>query len=86
VSSEGAILSNEKASFSSYGAGMIPREVAKFLEANKDAVIQQSLEKASVDWPQIGLVSFSQGPGIGNCLQVGLDAREGNRSAAQNCR
>ncbi len=74
VSSGGAVLSNEKASFSSEGAGMIPREVAKFLTANKDAVIADALAKSGVDWLKIGLVSFSQGPGIGNCLQVGLDA------------
>ncbi len=74
VSSDGAILSNEKASFSSEGAGIIPREVAKFLTANKDAVIANALAKAGADWKQIALVSFSQGPGIGNCLQVGLDA------------
>ncbi len=74
VSSGGVVLSNEKASFSSEGAGIIPREVAKFLTANKDAVISNALSKAGADWKQIALVSFSQGPGIGNCLQVGLDA------------
>ena len=58
----------------SEGAGIIPREVARFLSANKDAVIERALEKADASWKEIELVSFSQGPGIGNCLQVGLDA------------
>ncbi|MFH0973549.1 MAG: tRNA (adenosine(37)-N6)-threonylcarbamoyltransferase complex transferase subunit TsaD [Candidatus Micrarchaeota archaeon] len=74
VSSGGAVLSNEKVSFASEGAGIIPREVARFLSANKDAVIERALSKAGIEWKQIALVSFSQGPGIGNCLQVGLDA------------
>ncbi|MEM0475686.1 MAG: KEOPS complex N(6)-L-threonylcarbamoyladenine synthase Kae1 [Candidatus Norongarragalinales archaeon] len=74
VSSGGAVLSNEKIVFSSDGAGIIPREVAKFLQAGKDAVVSTALNKAGVDWSSVSLVSFSQGPGIGNCLQVGLDA------------
>ncbi len=74
VSGKGKILANEKVSFSSSGAGIVPREVARFLEQNSQSVITQALDKAGLTMKEIGLISFSQGPGIGNCLQVGLNA------------
>ncbi len=73
VSDKGKILANEKASFASDGVGIIPREVAAFLRRRANEVFASALEKSELNESRIDLVSFSQGPGIGNCLQVGLE-------------
>ncbi len=73
VSDKGRILVNEKASFASDGTGIIPSEVAAFLRRRADEVFASALEKSGLNKSRIDLVSFSQGPGIGNCLQVGLE-------------
>lgn len=67
VDEKGRVLSNEKASFTSGGKGMIPREVARFHEANRGAVLEKALEGH-----KIGLVAVSQGPGIGSMLFPGM--------------
>ncbi len=73
ASSDGRILSNEKAAFTSQGPGIVPREVAKQHEKNSKLVLQVALEKANVTEKDLSFISLSQGPGIGNCLQVGFD-------------
>ncbi|MFH0835309.1 MAG: KEOPS complex N(6)-L-threonylcarbamoyladenine synthase Kae1 [Candidatus Micrarchaeota archaeon] len=73
VSDKGKVLANEKISFTSESAGIVPREVAKFLDANKAQVMERALKKADVSLEDIGMLSFSRGPGIGNCLQIGLN-------------
>jgi len=74
ASNQGKILANEKTSFTSSETGIVPREVARFLEQNSQTTINQALEKASLTMNEISLISYSQGPGIGNCLQAGLNA------------
>ncbi|VVB68344.1 tRNA N6-adenosine threonylcarbamoyltransferase [Candidatus Norongarragalina meridionalis] len=73
VSSNGKVLANEKISFTSESAGIIPREVARFLDANKTQVLDRALRRADVSLDDLGVLSFSRGPGIGNCLQIGLN-------------
>lgn len=68
------VLSNLWDSFSSDSGGMIPREVAEHHIKICDKVIQEALDKANVKFKDINLVSFSQGPGIGNMLRVGATA------------
>lgn len=71
------ILSNEKDSYTTITGGMIPRELAEHHYACSPIVIKQALEKAKVKLSEIDLVSFSQGPGIGNALRVGaITARQ----------
>jgi N6-L-threonylcarbamoyladenine synthase len=65
------ILSNEKDSYTTTTGGMIPRELAEHHYNCAPIVIQQALDKAKVKLNEIDLVSFSQGPGIGNALRVG---------------
>jgi len=65
------ILSNEKDSYTTITGGMIPRELAEHHYTCSPIVIKQALEKAKVNLNEIDLVSFSQGPGIGNALRVG---------------
>jgi glycoprotease/Kae1 family metallohydrolase len=68
------VLSNVWDSYSHPERGMIPAEVAAHHVAVCDVVIRQALEKAEKKSKDVGLVAFSQGPGIGNCLRVGATA------------
>ncbi|MCX8158525.1 MAG: bifunctional N(6)-L-threonylcarbamoyladenine synthase/serine/threonine protein kinase [Candidatus Diapherotrites archaeon] len=65
------ILANEKKSFTSKYTGIKPAEVSDFHYKNSINVIKTALEKASLKIEDIDLISFSQGPGIGQCLKVG---------------
>jgi glycoprotease/Kae1 family metallohydrolase len=65
------ILSNEKDSYTTEKGGMIPRELAEHHYRVAPTIIKQALEKANIKLSEIDLVSFSQGPGIGNALRCG---------------
>ncbi len=68
------ILANEKKSFTTKAGGIKPREAADHHLANAKLVLESALEKAGLAMKDIDLVSFSQGPGLGVCLQVGATA------------
>jgi len=66
------ILANEKSSYvKKDSVGIHPREAADFHYKNAKKVLDNALEKANVNWKEIDLISFSQGPGLGNTLRVG---------------
>ena len=65
------ILANEKMAFTTEEGGIRPREAADFHVQNAETVLKNALEKAGIGFKKIDLVAFSQGPGIGQCLQVG---------------
>ena len=50
--------------------GIHPREAANHHAQYLPAVLKSALEKAKVGMKEIGLVSFSQGPGLGPCLRT----------------
>jgi len=73
VDSTGKVLANERSVFTTKEGqgGMIPAEVAEHhVEAFK-GVLDRALGKAGITLDQVGLVSYSQSPGIGNCLRIG---------------
>jgi glycoprotease/Kae1 family metallohydrolase len=56
---------------------MIPRDLAEHHYKVAPSVVKRALEKAGVSLGEINLVSFSQGPGIGNALRCGaITARQ----------
>lgn len=65
------VLSVSSDMFTTKTGGLIPREVAGHHAEVCDQVIQSALDKAKVSIKDVKLVSFSQSPGIGNCLQIG---------------
>ncbi|MBI2445561.1 tRNA (adenosine(37)-N6)-threonylcarbamoyltransferase complex transferase subunit TsaD [Candidatus Micrarchaeota archaeon] len=66
-------LSNEKASFTSDGPGMVPREVLRFHQAHADSVLQSALKPLGPHpEKKIDAIAVSQGPGIGTLLYEGL--------------
>ena len=70
-----AMLANPKAFYKSPpGQGMIPIVVAEHHREHGPDVIQQALELSHSDWNSIDAISYSAGPGLGPCLQMGATA------------
>lgn len=71
VDGKGHFLAQEKASFTSDGPGMVPREVLRFHQAHRDAVLEKTFS-ALPSGKTVDVVAVSQGPGIGTLLHEGL--------------
>ena len=67
------ILCNEKSVFSDEHQGMDPRKLSEFHIAHFQEVLSKAediLHSKNLDFNDIGLISFSQGPGQGNSLKI----------------
>jgi len=71
VNDKGDILANERELFTTNEGGMIPVEVAEHHVKVFYGVLKRALDKAGIVLPDAGLISYSQSPGIGNCLRIG---------------
>ncbi len=69
---KGRILANEKSMFKIGKTGMIPAEVAQAHIENAADVIRRALATARISLDEIEAVSYTMGPGLGPCLQVGM--------------
>ena len=72
VVKDGKVLSNCKRSFSTNEGGMIPMDVAKFHNKNKNEVLEEALNEANIKEKEIDAIAFSQGPGLAPCLLEGM--------------
>jgi len=72
VKSNGKVLANSMDAFKTKQGGLIPTELGKHHDKVKNKVLQNALGQANIDLKDIHLVSFSQGPGIGPALLVGM--------------
>ncbi len=72
VSFEGEVLSNVRRLFTTESGGLIPAKLADHHVDVFDAVISDALESAGVSFQDLDLISFSQSPGMGHSLRVGL--------------
>jgi N6-L-threonylcarbamoyladenine synthase len=73
IDNSGNVLANERSVFTTKEGegGMIPAEVAEHhVEAFKK-VLGNALEKAGMKLSDVDVISYSQSPGIGNCLRIG---------------
>ena len=70
VEEEGKVLSNVRSVYSPVQGGLHPREASEHHAQCASKTIEKSLEKAGVSIKEIGLVAFSQGPGLGPSLRV----------------
>jgi len=68
----GRVLSNVIDTYSGGSEGLIPRKMADHHSAVFAGVLEKSLAGAHMTMGDIGLVAFSQGPGIGAPLSVGI--------------
>jgi N6-L-threonylcarbamoyladenine synthase len=73
IDESGKAYANERAVFTTEAGegGMIPAEVAEHHTAVFKDVLDRALAKAGLSLEDVGLISYSQSPGIGNCLRVG---------------
>lgn len=73
IDDTGKVLANERELFVTEdgSGGMIPAEVAEHhVDCFRD-VLDRALKTANVELKDIDVVSYSQSPGIGNCLRIG---------------
>ncbi|MBI2176427.1 bifunctional N(6)-L-threonylcarbamoyladenine synthase/serine/threonine protein kinase [Candidatus Woesearchaeota archaeon] len=70
----GRILANVIKQFTTRKGGIIPAEAAEHHVDICDVAITEALAAAAITLKDVDIVSFSQGPGIGNCLRVGAAA------------
>ncbi|UCF08753.1 MAG: bifunctional N(6)-L-threonylcarbamoyladenine synthase/serine/threonine protein kinase [Thermoplasmata archaeon] len=70
VDSECNILANELKMYHPKKGGIHPREAANHHADNIVSVLREAISKAGVEYGDIGLVAFSQGPGLGPCLRT----------------
>jgi len=69
--SSARILSNEKDSYTTKTGGIIPAKLGDHHTDCSLEIVKKAIEKAEIKLKNIDLVSFSQGPGIGNALRIG---------------
>jgi N6-L-threonylcarbamoyladenine synthase len=72
VYGSGRVFSNVIDTYSGGSEGLIPRKMADHHSAVFADVLSKSLADAGMAMDSIGLVAFSQGPGIGAPLSVGI--------------
>jgi N6-L-threonylcarbamoyladenine synthase len=73
VKSSGEILANVKDSYVTEKGGIHPNEAKEHHLKVADKVIEEAIGNAKIENCEIGLVSFSQGPGLAPCLIVGMN-------------
>jgi len=73
IDSDGNTLANERELFTTDEGegGMIPAEVAEHHIGIFMKVLEKALKAAGISMEQVNLISYSQSPGIGNCLRIG---------------
>jgi len=69
VDGEGKVISNVRDMYLPSTGGIHPREAANHHAAVLHTVVRESLKIAGINPRELGLVSFSQGPGLGPCLR-----------------
>ncbi len=69
VNSDNKILADERRVYSP-DAGIHPMKAAQFLADNFRDALDSALEKSGLGFRDMGLISFSRGPGLGPCLRT----------------
>ncbi|NYT11156.1 MAG: bifunctional N(6)-L-threonylcarbamoyladenine synthase/serine/threonine protein kinase [Methanomassiliicoccales archaeon] len=64
------ILANELRMYRPEKGGIHPREAANHHAENVVPLVEKALEKSGLEFDDIDIVSFSQGPGLGPCLRT----------------
>jgi N6-L-threonylcarbamoyladenine synthase len=77
IDGKGKVLANVKHSFVTKKGGINPTDAKEHHEKFKDIVVEKALEESKLKINDVDLISFSQGPGIGPCLWVGLNKARG---------
>lgn len=73
VNEKGKVLANAVDSYTSADGGMIPDKVAEHHRLVAETVLEKAFAEAKLNWKEIGLISFSAGPGLDPALWVGYN-------------
>lgn len=72
VDGVGGVLADERMMYRpEKGKGILPRDASEHHMKNASSVIGSALDDAKIKLSDIGLVAFSQGPGLPPCLRIG---------------
>ncbi len=71
------VLANMSKMIDGSKGGIHPREAANHHAENVVPLMHDAVAKAGISYDEIGLVSFSQGPGLGPCLRTAATAARG---------
>lgn len=71
VDERGNILANKRSIYEPEKGGILPREAAEHHALVAGDVLREALQEAKIKPSDIDLISFSQGPGLPQCLKVG---------------
>ena len=74
ITSEGEILSNQRAVYIPEEGGIHPREAANHHTESLPELFRKALKEAKLEPNDISLVSYARGPGLGPCLRTGATA------------
>lgn len=74
VDNKGKVLANVKDSFTTKRGGIVPNKAAEHHVNVCDNVIKDALKAAKLKIKDIGLIAFSQSPGLGHTLRIGAVA------------
>ncbi|UCE37846.1 MAG: bifunctional N(6)-L-threonylcarbamoyladenine synthase/serine/threonine protein kinase [Thermoplasmata archaeon] len=74
VDSQCNILANIIKMYSPKKGGIHPREAANHHAEHIVSLISESTQEANIDYKDLDLVAFSQGPGLGPCLRTAATA------------
>ena len=74
VDEKGKILANEKHTLQTEQGGLVPRELLDHHMAWGQKILSQALEKSGISLKDVDVISFSQGPGMGQALRAGATA------------
>lgn len=72
IDEKGKIFANVKDAYVTEKGGINPKDAKIHHEKVKDKVVEEALNNSKLRLNEIDLVAFSQGPGLGPCLWVGL--------------
>ena len=71
INDKGELLSNKKHTLETEKGGIHPIKAAQAHELFYDSLIRSALKESKLTMNDIDLISFSQGPGLGQCLRRG---------------
>ncbi len=74
VDDRGRVMANVLSPVTTKSGGIIPSHAADHHVEECGNTVQKALSIAKISMKDMGLISFSQGPGIGHCLRVGAMA------------
>ena len=74
VNGKGEVLANRKHTLETETGGIHPIKAAQAHILYYDTLVKEALSEAKLTLKDIELISFSQGPGLGQCLRVGAVA------------